>query len=70
MKLVSLFKKGAAAAGALAVAGVASAQSAIDPTVVTGSITANEGTITTIGGALLGLVVLIAAYRWVRKIIK
>lgn len=74
LKLVSLFKSKVAALLALFAgvfgASVAFAQSAIDPTVVTNSVTANLATINTIGGAILGLVVTIVAYRWVRRIIK
>jgi hypothetical protein len=78
LRLNSLFKKVAGAAlavGSAAVVSVmtvatANAQSAIDPTAVVAGITAQEGTITTIGSAILVLVVGIVAYRWVRRIIK
>lgn len=73
LRLNSLFRSAVALVSGLVLIGVgelASAQSAIDPTVVTNSVTANEGTITTIGGAILGLVVLIVAYRWVRRVIR
>lgn len=57
-----------AGAGALIAAG--SSQAAIDISSVTTGVSDATAAITTIGVAILGVVVLIAAYMWVRKPIK
>lgn len=47
----------------------AAAGAAVDVTDVTGTITAQLASIGTIGVAVLGVVVAIAAYKWVRRAI-
>jgi hypothetical protein len=74
LKLVSLFKTRVALLLALALGAFVSvpamAQSAIDPAPIVAVVSAQAGTIATIGAAILLLVVGIVAYRWVRRIIR
>ena len=52
---------------AMVFAFAAPAQAAIDTSAVTASITDGAGAVTTVGVAALGVVVLIAVYKWIRR---
>ncbi|MGQ2993589.1 major capsid protein [Variovorax sp.] len=62
-----LAHKGLVAAAVLAAAGGAMAQSTgIDVSVVTTGIDQAKTAITTVGGALIGLAVVVMTYRWIK----
>lgn len=63
-------KKIVAAAGGALVAGVASAQSAIDVSSTVTGIGNQLTSVLSVGGAILGIVVAIVAFRWVRRVLR
>lgn len=62
---ITAIRRGLASASALAVASGANA--AIDVSSVTTSIADGSGAVTTVGVAVLGVMVLIAVYKWIRR---
>lgn len=61
---ITVVRRGLASAAALAAGG---ANAAIDVSSVTTSIADGSGAVTTVGVAVLGVMVLIAVYKWIRR---
>lgn len=63
---ITAIRRGLASASALAVAS-GGANAAIDTSSVTTAISDGSGAVTTVGVAVLGVMVLIAVYKWIRR---
>lgn len=62
---ITAIRRGLATASALAL--VSGANAAIDTSSVTTAISDGSGAVTTVGVAVLGVMVLIAVYKWIRR---